>query len=219
MPLSMAGAARYNIANCLGAVLLAHCLGVPAATLRSTLGKFGARREDNPGRLQHWQFAGITVFMDYAHNPEGLEGLLQVGEASRIAGGRLGLVLGQAGNRQDQDIADLAKVAAAHKPDRIALKDLDGYLRGRKHGDVPKLLRRELLVRGQPDDSLSVHRKEIEAVKALLEWARPGDVLVLPVHALGAQREVIEVLDGLRSKGWVCGSELNLSLLESTHSG
>ena len=209
MPLSMAGAARYNIANCLGAALLAHCLGVPTATLRNTLAKFGARREDNPGRLQHWQFAGITVFMDYAHNPEGLEGLLQVGKASRMQGGRLGLVLGQAGNRQDQDIAQLAKVAAAHKPDRIALKDLDGYLRGRKQGDVPELLRRELLERGLPDDSLSVHRKEIEAVKALLEWAKPGDMLVLPVHALSAQAEVIGVLDGLQRNSWISGSAIS----------
>ncbi|MBD8527081.1 Mur ligase family protein [Pseudomarimonas arenosa] len=208
MPLSMAGAARYNIQNLLGAALLAHCLGVPSTTIRSTLAKFGARREDNPGRLQHWQFGGITVFMDYAHNPEGLEGLLQVGQASRIQGGRLGLVLGQAGNRQDEDIAQLAKVAAAHKPERIALKDLDGYLRGRKQGDVPELLKKALLAQGQSDDSLSLHAREIEAVKALLEWARLGDVLVLPVHALTAQAEVGSLLDQLRRNNWICGNEV-----------
>ena len=209
MPLSMAGAARYNIQNMLGAALLAHSVGLPTEAIRNTLAKFGARREDNPGRLQHWQFGGITVFMDYAHNPEGLEGLLQVGQASRIQGGRLGLVLGQAGNRQDQDIAQLAKVAATHKPDRIALKDLDGYLRGRKQGDVPELLRQALLEQGQPHDSLSVHTREIDAVKSLLEWARPGDVLVLPVHALSAQAEVVDVLDGLQRNNWFCGNALN----------
>lgn len=209
MPLSMAGAARYNIANMLGAALLAHSIGVPTDSIRSTLAKFGARREDNPGRLQHWQFGGITVFMDYAHNPEGLEGLLQVGEASRMQGGRLGLVLGQAGNRQDQDIAELAKVAAAHKPERIALKDLDGYLRGRKQGDVPELLRKALLAQGQAESSLSTHGREMDAVKTLLDWARPGDVLVLPVHALTAQAEVIAVVDGLQQNAWICGTATN----------
>jgi hypothetical protein len=36
---------------------------------------------------------------------------------------------------------------------------------------------------------------ELEAVRCALEWARPGDVLALPVHSAAARTAVLELLD------------------------
>ena len=58
--------------------MAASLLGVPVDTIRAVLADFGARHADNPGRLQHWAFAGIDIFLDYAHNPDGLAGLLDI---------------------------------------------------------------------------------------------------------------------------------------------
>ena len=88
MPLSFSGAARYNLANLAGAALLASMLGVPADIIAAGLERFGANREDNPGRLERWQVGGATVLLDYAHNPEGLAGLLAVAAQLREAGRR-----------------------------------------------------------------------------------------------------------------------------------
>lgn len=207
MPLSVGGHATYNIANLAAAALAGAALGIAPAAIARVLAAFGAAHGDNPGRLEAWRFGGLTLFMDYAHNPEGLAGLLGVAAASPRTG-RLGLVLGQAGNREDEAIRLLADTAARFQPDRVVLKDLDGYLRGRVPGEVPELLRRELEAKGLPADRLQVVLPEEQAVLALLAWARPGDVLVLPVHGQVAQDAVRAKLDRLEAGGWNAGAPL-----------
>jgi hypothetical protein len=46
-----------------------------------------------------------------------------------------------------------------------------------------------------PDAALPVVNSEIEAVRYALEWARPGDVLALPVHSSSARAEVIAMFE------------------------
>src|SRR5690606_21429278 len=114
----------------------------------------------------------------------------------------LGLLLGQAGNRDDDAIRDLARTAAAITPDLIVLKDLDGYIRGRRVGEVPDILRDQLLLQGLPASNLRTILPEVEAAQTILAWARPGDVLVLPVHNLAARAQLVEWLE---SHGGVSG--------------
>ena len=200
MPLTVTGSARYNIANIAGAALVAAGLGIDPNVIARVLAGFGHSRSDNPGRLERWRIGGADVLLDYAHNPEGLRGLLAVAEVIRSrSGGRLGLLLGQAGNRDDQAIRELACAAAQARPERVVLKDMDGYLRGRESGAVPAVLRDELLRQGMADASLHTILVEVEGAVALLEWARAGDVLVLPVHNLGARAELVALLDSRSS--------------------
>ena len=207
MPLAVGGRAAYNLANIAGAALAAAGLGIPPAIIAAVLATFGAARSDNPGRLELWRFGGITVFMDYAHNPEGLEGLMKVAVAAR-GNGRLGLLLGQAGNREDSAIRALAATAAGFGPDLVVLKDLAGYLRGRASGEVPALLRDELRLRGLPEARLRTVLPEVEAALALFAWAKAGDVLVLPVHGVKARHELSARLDRLDSRGWTTGDSV-----------
>jgi len=201
MPLSFAGSARYNVANIAAATLAAASLGIAAGTISGVLGRFGASHADNPGRLQHWRFGGLQVFVDYAHNPEGLRGLLGVATRSR-GHGRLGLVLGQAGNREDADIRELAAVVAGFRPDRVLLKDIAGYMRGREAGEVAAILRDELLRQAVPADAVIECLDEFDAARNLLGWARDGDLLVLPVHGVQARQAVVGLLDSLQAAGW-----------------
>jgi cyanophycin synthetase len=189
MPLAFGGQATYNVANLAGAALAAAALEVPPATIAAVLARFGSARRDNPGRLQHWTVGGVHVFVDYAHNPDGLRGLLQVAAAHRTAGGRLGLLLGQAGNREDAEIRALAATAAAFAPDRIVLKELPGMLRGRAAGEVTVLLRAALHAAGVPESALQLEPDEETAARGLLAWARAGDAVVLPLH--GPAREAL----------------------------
>lgn len=207
MPLTVQGLARYNIANVAGAALIAHALGIPADTIASVLARFGGAREDNPGRLERWNFGGIQVILDYAHNPDGLRGLLDIAQALRGTG-RLGLILGQAGNREDAEIRELAAVAAGYSPQLIVLKDMEGYLRGRETNEVANLLHGELIRLGMPAESLPMRERDFDAARAVLEWAQPGDVLVLPVHARHAKAEVRQLLDTLATNGWQTGQAL-----------
>ncbi len=189
MPLTAAGAAEYNLTNMLAAALAAHHLGVVPSTITTVLARFGAHPADNAGRLSRFEWHGATILLDYAHNPTGLTGLLKV--ARSLHPTRLLLLLGQAGNRDDGALADLAAAAWAARPDRIVLKELDGYRRGRTMGEVPALLEGALRTLGAPTDRIVTVLDEVEAVEASIAWAQPGDVLVLPVHSLDARTEVL----------------------------
>lgn len=191
MPLTFGGTAAHNIENAAGAALAAWALGLPLDAVRATLAHFGARPEDNPGRLERWPHRGATVLVDYAHNPDGLAQLLRV--ARGLAPRRLGLLLGQAGNRDDAAIGELARTAGEAKPDLVVIKELPGMLRGRAVGEVSALLQRGLLAAGQAAWAMEPIADEEAAARRLLAWALPGDVVVLPVHT-AAVRGVLQAL-------------------------
>jgi cyanophycin synthetase len=194
MPLSMGGVATYNIGNMAAAALGAIALGVEATTIAAVLARFGADLSDNPGRLMRFNVGGVTVLLDYAHNPDGLRGFLTVASHLRASGSRLGLLLGQAGNRKDEDIQELARVAAAFHPDLVVVKEDEAHLRGRSAAEVPRIIRAELLQLGLSEQSLPLAHNEVEAVRLALQWAKPGDVLALPIHSNEARATVVQLL-------------------------
>jgi UDP-N-acetylmuramyl tripeptide synthase len=195
MPLTIGGSAGYNVANLAGASLAAAALGIAPATIAAVAARFGADPADNRGRLMRYTHGGAQVLVDYAHNPEGLRGLLQVAaHLQRSSGGRIGLLLGHAGNRQDADIEELARVAAGFHPDLVVVKEDEGHLRGRAPGEVPRIIRAALLRYGLTPAALAMSDSELDAARRALAWARAGDVLALLVHSQSARAAVLELL-------------------------
>ena len=207
MPLSFGGSAAYNVANLAAAGLAALALGIAPAAVREVFGRFGGSPADNAGRLMRFEVGGLQVIVDYAHNPEGLQGVLEVAR-HLMAGGRLLLLLGQAGDRGDADIAALATVAARARPDHVVIKEMESHLRGRAPGEVPGLLRRALLAAGMDASQLHMQGAEIEAARTVLALAQPGDVALLPVHGNLARSEVVALVGRMRSGGWQAGERL-----------
>jgi cyanophycin synthetase len=195
MPLSMGGIAAYNVANMAGAALAAAALGIAPKTIATVLAAFGSRLEDNPGRLMQFEVDGVKVLVDYAHNPDGLRGFLKVADHVRGGTGRLGLLLGSAGNRKDADIEELARAAAEFRPDLVVVKEDEEHLRGRAPGEIPRIIRAELRRLGFADSALPVANSEVDAARCALAWARPGDVLALPVHSSSARAAVVALLE------------------------
>jgi cyanophycin synthetase len=112
----------------------------------------------------------------------------------RGGAGRLGLLLGHAGNRQDADIDELARVAAEFSPDLIVVKENEAQLRGRVLGEMPRMIRAALLRSGFPEGAVMMAESEVAAARCALDWARPGDVLAMPVHSLQARSSVLSLL-------------------------
>jgi len=195
MPLSLRGLAAYNVANFAAAALAASALGIPAPIIADVFARFGRTARDNAGRLMRFDRRGVRVLIDYAHNPDGLRGFLTVAQGLRSTGGRLGLLLGHAGNRRDGDIEALARVAAEFHPDLIVVKENESQLRGRAPGEIPGIIRRELQRLGLPDSAISETGSEYEAARFALSWARAGDVLAMPIHGLDARTAVLALLE------------------------
>jgi cyanophycin synthetase len=211
LPLTLGGTARHGVFNLLAATLVGALLGLPLTSIARTVTGFGSDPGDNPGRLERWRYRGAVVLIDYAHNPDGLEQLLRAARSFEPA--RLTLLLGQAGNRDDGAIAELASTAARFAPDRIVIKELSGMLRGRETGEVPALLRRALLDAGVAPDQIYFEPDEESAARILLDAAEPGDVIVLPVHT----REVRERLHATLDPGVGGGGEGTAPNGDSNH--
>ena len=209
MPLTLSGLAMHNVQNCAGAALAASRMGIAPATIAAVLARFGSAHGDNPGRLQRWVLGdGVQAYVDYAHNPDGLQHLLELVRRAHGGPGRLHLLLGQAGNRSDEAIAELAATAAAFTPDRVVLKDMEGYQRGRASGAVAGVLRAALLRSGVPAEAIVECLDETAAARLILADARPGESLVLPVHGTGSRARVVMLLDRLQRLGWAPGEPL-----------
>jgi len=73
-------------------------------------------------------------------------------------------------------------------------------LRGRAPGEIPAVLASGLIDAGAPAERISVVPSEFEAVREALHWARPGDLLVLPVHV--ERKRVESLLARLQAEGW-----------------
>ena len=200
MPITFGGAAHHNVANALAAALTAVAGGISPQTVAETLARFGGN--DNAGRLMVHELGGVTVVLDYAHNPEGLRALAQA-VASLPARRRL-LLLGQAGDRDDTLLHALAAAAWQALPwDRVLLKDMPEARRGRGAGEITARLRDGLLAAGAPSDAIGECLGEAAGVREALTWAQPGDLLVLTVHVDRAG--TLALLGALEGAGWRAG--------------
>ena len=144
VPITFGGAARYNVENLLGAVATAEALGLAREAI--VRGVVGFAMRDNPGRGQVIDCDGVTLVIDFGHNPDGVRAIMQLVSSLRSAGkernarnvqGRLTVVTGSPGDRSDQEIVDLARVLYEARPDRVFVRELSEYVRGRTPGDVP----------------------------------------------------------------------------------
>lgn len=198
MPLTVAGTATYNVENLAGAALVATRLGVPPVTIAQVFAAFGRDPADNAGRLMRFDIGGVKIIVDYAHNPDGLRGVLRVAQQLRAPDGRIGMLLGHAGNRLNADIEELALVATEFGPDLIVVKEDEGHLRGRQPGEVPAIIQNALLKTGMSLATVPICPSEVDAALMALDWARPGDALVLLIHSSPARARMLEILQARR---------------------
>lgn len=181
VPLTLGGAAKHNAANALAAAAAAQSIGISEQAIISALKQFGSSETDNPGRSNVFQVDGVTVLMDFAHNPDGVQAIMNTARA--IPHERLLATIGQAGDRADESIVALAQCTYAAKPDRIIIKHMDEFRRGRKKHAVSDLIHRTLLKLGAQQDILEFVDSEMDAVNAALQWGQPGDLIILIVHS------------------------------------
>ncbi len=201
VPITMDGAARYNVANVLGVIGAAGALGIPDEVSAGALEHFRPSHRDNPGRLNVFQLGDARVIVDFAHNPHGVRAL---GEMARAMTAERRLILvGQAGDRDDESIRDLGRAAWSMGPDCVVVKEMPKYLRGRALGAIPAMIEEELALAGAGPEAIVHADSEMDGVRAALEWARPGDLVLLTAHERRA--DMLEMMAHLEATGWQPG--------------
>ena len=188
IPIALGGAARHNVANALSAAALTWCLGISIADIGTGLKTMV--QDENPGRCNLYDLNGIKILVDFAHNPAAMAALFDMARA--IPAKRRTLCFGQAGDRTDSLIRELARDAWAIGLDRVMVSELAAYHRGREHGDVFRLIKSELLESGADEAQIHHHETEMESFMAAVDWAQPGDLVIM--LALGGAQPVQDKL-------------------------
>ena len=88
------------------------------------------------------------------------------------------------------------------------LKDIDGFMRGREPGEVAGILQNALIEHGVPDGHIVKQLDEVEAVRTILDWAKSGDILALPIHSTKGRAEVESLMQTLTGTSWQAGDPL-----------
>ena len=193
VPVTMGGIAVHNVENALAAAAAALALAVPLAAIRAGLRDFQPSPEDNPGRLNVFAYQGRTVIVDFAHNPHGLNALLDVADSlARASGGRILTVIGTAGDRRDEDIATLGEIAARRSAE-VVIKQTADYLRGRAWEQMRALYQAGVAQAGRDPATVPIVPDEVAAVTAALERSAPGDVIAVMCQE---QREALWAMLG-----------------------
>jgi cyanophycin synthetase len=194
VPMTLAGLSHFNVENALAAASASLAAGIERDDVVAGLRTFLPDVAHNPGRMNIFSLDDTTLVMDLAHNEAGLEALLEVLHGLVAPGGRVLLGLGAVGDRTDELLSALGEIAAKGV-DVLVVGHKERYLRGRTTDEMDTLFREGAARVGV--ESVPAHPTELEALKALVSQARPGDVVGLMCHAERA--EVVEWI--LRSGG------------------
>ncbi|MEV6325509.1 UDP-N-acetylmuramoyl-L-alanyl-D-glutamate--2,6-diaminopimelate ligase [Nocardia sp. NPDC051787] len=177
---------HYNIANGLLAVAVCAAAGVEPSVAAPALATV-----DVPGRMQRVERGqDFLAIVDYAHKPAALESVIATlhGHLAADTGGRLAVVVGAGGDR-DAAKRPLMGAAGARGADLLIITD------DNPRTEDPAAIR--AAVRSGALEVPEAERGEVreigdraEAIAAAVDWARPGDVVLVAGKGHEAGQEI-----------------------------
>lgn len=173
IPLTYGGRAEFMIQNVIASTLACFVHGVSIEDLRVGLTTFNAGTAQTPGRLNFVEIGGVTVLMDYAHNPAGIRGLANF--ISKLPNKYRTCVLNGTGDRRDDDIREFAKIAGDNF-DRIVIRR-GHYLRGRSDEDMFRLLQ-EGIAQSENEPQVRIIPESRDAIAHAIKHGRKGELVV-----------------------------------------
>ena len=176
IPATLQGRALHNVQNAMFAAALAYNMRLSLDDIRQGLRTFDVSFFQAPGRLNIFDDHPFRVIMDYAHNAAAVRAMSNLVDQFEVEGRRL-VVLSAPGDRRDQDIEEIADMAAGHFDHFICR--CDDHLRGRGADEVAHMLKARLLAQGVSEDCIDVVPDEQAATEHALNIAQPGDLLLV----------------------------------------
>jgi cyanophycin synthetase len=177
IPATLDGKAMHNVQNAMAAAVVAYAQGVKLKNIRQGLRTFDTSFFQVPGRLNVFNDLPFKVILDYAHNPAAVRCMVDLVQRLDVTGERI-CVLSAPGDRRDEDVLEIAKIAAAGPFDHIIVRR-DDSLRGRDRDEIVTLLRRGLIEHGFDADKITSISDEQESVSHALQRGSRGDLLLI----------------------------------------
>jgi UDP-N-acetylmuramoyl-L-alanyl-D-glutamate--2,6-diaminopimelate ligase len=157
----------YNVDNALIAMAVMSTLGAPDDEVAAAM----ADVTSVPGRFEVFHGRGITVVVDYAHTPEGLQRLLS--DVRRLQPeGRLLTVFGAGGDRDRTKRPGMGRVAST-------LSDITVVTSDNPRSERPDAIIDEVMSGVQTETEVLREADRRGAITLALDLARSGDVVVV----------------------------------------
>jgi cyanophycin synthetase len=173
IPLTFGGTVPFMIENVLAATLATFLWGFKTEDIQTSLQTFIPSAAQTPGRMNIFEFKDFRFMIDFAHNPDGFNGIKEF--LRHIDSPlKIGIIAGT-GDRRDDDIRELGKISA-EMFDYVILRQ-ERHLRGRTEQNILTLLI-EGIHSVDPNKQFEVVPKEIEAIKYAMSMAKPGTFIV-----------------------------------------
>ncbi len=199
IPATIEGRAMHNVQNAMFAAALAYNMNVSLEDIRQGLRTFDSSWFQAPGRMNIYDEHPFKVILDYAHNPAAVRAMCNLVDRFETEGQRI-VVLAAPGDRRDEDIREIANIAAGHFDHYICRRD--DNRRGRGDDEVAVMLKDQLLACDVPAGQIEVVPDEQEATHRGLEMAAAGDlVLVLGDNIKRTWKQIIYFNSGAKTEG------------------
>ncbi|WP_022664124.1 cyanophycin synthetase [Desulfospira joergensenii] len=174
IPITFDGMIDFNISNTLAAIAALHGVNIPIDQIRNGIMTFYPTPNQNPGRMNLFDFQQFKVLLDYGHNPESARAMSRL--LPRLSPGRKVALCHGTGNRTTEQIIEYGK-ALALVYDYILLTDFDP--RNRPVGETPGLVYKGLIQGGFKKENIEIVPEPDTAVDTIFSRAQPGDLLVI----------------------------------------
>ena len=191
IPMTLQGAAVHNVQNALGAVALSKALGIENKAIQAALAEFKSDASDNPGRGNLFEYQGAKLMLDFAHNVHSMNAMAST--LRNMSASRKILLLCHAGDRTDREVGDMTHSAMAMQPDLVWVCELPDYLRGRKMGEVSKLIATTVRSTGLDNSSIHFSDNPLQGAEAILQQLQADDLVF--IMALSHRDQIAALLN------------------------
>jgi cyanophycin synthetase len=174
IPITFGGIIDFNISNALAAMGALHGLHLPIEQIRNGVMTFHPSPNQNPGRMNLFDFQTFKVLLDYGHNPESARAMARL--LPRLTQGRKIALCHGTGNRTSEQIIEYGE-ALASVYDHIFLADFDP--RDRPMGETPKLVCEGLIKGGFKEHQIEIIPEPDKAVDFIFSKVKNGDLMVI----------------------------------------
>jgi cyanophycin synthetase len=174
IPITFGGIVDFNISNALAAIGALYGLNLSTEKIRNGIMTFYPSANQNPGRMNLFDFQKYKVLLDYGHNPDSVRALAKL--LPRLSLGRKIALCHGTGNRTDEQIIEFG-MELASLYDFILLADFDP--RNRPIGETSELVREGLIKGGFQEENIEIVPELDKAVDYLFSKAETGDILVI----------------------------------------
>ena len=189
IPATIEGRAMHNVQNAMFAAALAYNMDIGIEDIQHGLRTFDSTFFQAPGRMNIYDEHPFKVILDYAHNAAAVKAICDLVDRFDVEGQRI-VVLAAPGDRRDQDIHEIASIAAGHFDHYICR--CDDNRRGRGDDEVAVMLKETLLKQGVAASAIEVVPDEQESTRHALEIAATNDlVLVLGDNVKRSWKQII----------------------------